>query len=53
MVSKHQVYRIFEKANLVEELGSDAFYSDKESALRALQDETIECEQARAASKQA
>ena len=28
------------EANLIEELGSDAFYSDKESALRALQSET-------------
>ena len=50
---KHQVYRIFEKANLVEELGSDVFYSDKESALRALQNETVECERGQAAAKAA
>ena len=48
---KYQVYRIFEKANLVEELGSDVFYSDKESALRALQNETVECERDRAAAR--
>ena len=48
---KHQVYRIFQKANLVEELGNDVFYSDKESALRALQNETVECERDRAAAK--
>lgn len=48
---KYQVYRIFQKANLVEELGSDVFYSDKESALRALQNETVECERDRAAAR--
>ena len=34
---KHQVCNILMKANIVDELGIDAFYSDKESALRALQ----------------
>jgi MFS superfamily sulfate permease-like transporter len=48
---KYQVYSIFQKSNLVEELGSDAFYSDKESALRALQVETEECEKNKAAEK--
>ena len=37
---KHQVCKIFKKANLIEDLGSDAFYSDKESALSALQGES-------------
>jgi len=35
---KHQVRSILEKSSLVDELGEDAFYSDKESALAALQD---------------
>jgi len=48
---KYQVYSILLKSNLVEELGSDAFYSDKESALRALQVETEECEKNKAAEK--
>ncbi len=34
---KHQVRSILEKSNLINELGSDAFYSDKESALSSLQ----------------
>jgi MFS superfamily sulfate permease-like transporter len=33
---KHQVMRLFVQSGLVEELGSDAFFSDKETALRAL-----------------
>ena len=33
---KNQVKRIFLKAGLIEELGQDAFYSDKETALNAL-----------------
>ena len=37
----------------VDELGTDAFYSDKESALRALQVETEECEKNKAAENQA
>jgi len=37
---KHQVCSILKKANIVDELGIDSFYSDKESALRALQSET-------------
>lgn len=34
---KHQVRSILEHSNLIDELGQDAFYSDKESALSALQ----------------
>jgi MFS superfamily sulfate permease-like transporter len=33
---KHQVRRVMEKSGLVEELGSDSFFSDKETALRWL-----------------
>ena len=33
---KNQVMRVFKKSGLVELLGSDAFYSDKETALNAL-----------------
>lgn len=35
---KHQVRSILETSGLVGELGPDAFYTDKETALRALQD---------------
>ncbi|MDJ0738636.1 MAG: SulP family inorganic anion transporter [Gammaproteobacteria bacterium] len=34
---KHQVRRILQKGGVCDELGRDAFYSDKETALRALQ----------------
>jgi MFS superfamily sulfate permease-like transporter len=34
---KHQVRSILEESGIVQELGRDAFYSDKETALRALQ----------------
>jgi MFS superfamily sulfate permease-like transporter len=37
---KHQVRSVLERAGLVEELGRDAFYSDKETALRLLLAET-------------
>ena len=33
---KHQVRRVFEKAGLIDLLGADAFFSDKETALRHL-----------------
>jgi len=33
---KHQVIRVFEKSGLLDELGSDAFFSDKETALHTL-----------------
>jgi MFS superfamily sulfate permease-like transporter len=33
---KHQVMRVFERSGLVDELGRDAFFTDKESALRKL-----------------
>ncbi len=33
---KHQVMRVFVQSGLVEELGRDAFFSDKETALRTL-----------------
>ena len=33
---KHQVMRLFVQSGLVEELGPDAFFSDKETALRTL-----------------
>lgn len=39
---KNQVCKILKKSNLVDELGRDAFYSDKESALRALLSKTVE-----------
>ena len=33
---KHQVMRLFVQSGLVDELGRDAFFSDKETALRTL-----------------
>lgn len=40
---KHQVYEILEHAGIVEELGKDAFISDKETALRSLCAKYGEC----------
>ncbi len=34
---KHQVRRLFEQGGLIEQLGRDAFFPDKETALRTLQ----------------
>ncbi|QEP43478.1 STAS domain-containing protein [Ectothiorhodospiraceae bacterium BW-2] len=33
---KHQVWKIFELSGLIDELGRESFYADKESALKAL-----------------
>ena len=35
---KHQVLRVFERSGLVQDLGRDAFFSDKESALHTLRE---------------
>lgn len=42
---KHQVRSILERSGLADELGRDGFYSDKETALRALQRDTAMIEQ--------
>ncbi|MGB0723724.1 MAG: STAS domain-containing protein, partial [Gammaproteobacteria bacterium] len=37
---KHQVRKVLDKSGLADELGTDAFFSDKETALRTLQQRT-------------